>query len=87
MKHLNLNGKSKLMKKTIILSLTLLAVQLVSSCEKNCNCSENYDAAKTYYKGDLVKYDNICWEAEMQGRGIIPGPWMENGNDIWKECE
>mgnify|MGYP000094000431 FL=1 len=48
---------------------------------------QDWDPEVTYVRDDLVNYDGKCWKAEAQGRGIIPGPWLENGNDIWKECK
>jgi len=33
-----------------------------------------------------VSHDGKCWVAVAQGRGIEPGPWMQNGNDIWELC-
>ncbi len=67
----------------ILLSTTLL----FTSCKKACNCSETWDNDKTYVKNDLVLHDGTCWKSKAQGKGIEPGPWLENGNDIWKECE
>lgn len=73
------------MKKNILYVLLIIGLGL-TSCNKKCNCTENWDPNLTYVKRDLVKYDGKCWKAVAQGRGITPGPWLENGNDIWHEC-
>jgi hypothetical protein len=70
-----------------ILFCLIIGVGLFTvSCSKKCNCSENWDSTTTYVEDDLVLYDGKCWKALAQGRGIVPGPWQQNGNDIWKEC-
>lgn len=70
-------------KYIIILSITLI----FSACGQDCNCTEDWDENITYVKDDLVNHDGKCWIAVAQGRGIVPGPWLENGNDIWEECD
>ena len=37
-------------------------------------------------KNDLASYNGKCWKAVAQGREIEPGQWLQNGNDIWEEC-
>ena len=74
-----------LMRNTLFLLIILSAI-INTSCQKKCDCSENWDSNLTYVKNDLVLYNDKCWEAIGQGRGIEPGPWLENGNDIWEEC-
>ena len=71
------------MKKIILLACLIIGF---ASCNKKCNCKKDWDSNVTYVKGNLVKYNGKCWEAAAQGRGIVPGPWMQNGNDIWHEC-
>ena len=66
----------------IISSITVL----LSSCQKKCDCTQNWDSSITYVNDDLVSHDGKCWVAVAQGRGIEPGPWMQNGNDIWELC-
>ena len=68
------------------LFIALLFVGSVSSCQKKCECTENWDSSTTYIKNDMVSYDGKCWKATAQGRGIVPGPWLQNGNDIWEIC-
>ena len=69
----------------IFVILILLTFSFIS-CNKSCDCKETWDTDITYSKDDLVSYDGQCWVAITQGKGIIPGPWLENGNDIWEEC-
>lgn len=70
------------------LLLSSLAFFLVfSSCSPECICTDDFNDAVTYSKGDVVSYAGTCWKADAQGKGIIPGPWLENGNDIWKELK
>ena len=72
------------MKKVIII---LLISHFLISCEKKkCKNATEWDSTVTYHKKDVVKYNSKYWKAEEQGRGIVPGPWLENSNDIWKEC-
>lgn len=73
------------MKKNFLFVLLILGLGF-TSCNKKCNCTDDYDANITYVKGDLVKYDGKCWKADAQGKNITPGPWLQNGNDIWQEC-
>ena len=72
--------------KRIILYIVIFASVGLIACTKKCDCKLNWDPSVTYVKGDLVNYNGKCWEASDQGRGIIPGPWLQNGNDIWQEC-
>ena len=74
-------------KRNIIVLLTIfISITTMNSCKKKCNCSQNYDATRLYDKGDLVIYNGKCWKASSRGKGITPGPWLQDGNDIWKEC-
>lgn len=78
-------------KSPITLILILLLSGVMTQCTKEkdrtpCSCSQNYDSTITYVTNDMVSYNGTCWYAVAQGRGITPGPWMMNGNDIWKEC-
>ena len=70
----------------VLFILTLVINIFIASCQKKCDCSQSWDSSLTYVKNDLVSYDGKCWEAVAQGRGIEPGPWLQNGNDIWEEC-
>ncbi len=78
------------MKKNTIFRLPLLVavcgILILQSCEKRCNCSANYESTRKYFKGDLVTYDGKCWKAVNEGLGVTPGPWLQDGNDVWKEC-
>lgn len=77
--------KPENMRKT--LSAIAIAICLFAfSCKKKCDCSKIWDSSVTYVKNDMVSYDGKCWKAVGQGKGIIPGPWLQNGNDIWEEC-
>ena len=67
-------------------TLILVICIFIISCEKKCDCNQSWDSSLTYVKNDLVSYDGKCWKAVAQGRGIEPGPWLQNGNDIWEEC-
>ena len=54
----------------------------------NCQCTGNvFDPTLSYNQFDVVEHNGSCWEALAQGRGITPGPWLVNGNDIWIICE
>ncbi len=62
-------------------------ILIITSCvKKNCNCTVTWDSSITYVKNDLVSYNQKCWIAQGQGKGIEPGPWLQNSNDIWVEC-
>jgi putative component of membrane protein insertase Oxa1/YidC/SpoIIIJ protein YidD len=76
----------KFKRNIIVLFTIFISITTMNSCKKKCNCSENYDATRLYDKGDLVIYNGKCWKASSRGRGITPGPWLQDGNDIWKEC-
>ena len=40
-----------------------------------------------YEVDSKVWYHDTCWiNPNSTGRGIIPGPWLENSNDIWIMC-
>jgi hypothetical protein len=70
------------MKTNTIFRLPLLVavcgILILQSCEKRCNCSANYESTRKYFKGDLVTVN--------EGMGVTPGPWLQGGNDVWKEC-
>lgn len=67
--------------------ITLLFLVLIScNKEPECNCVNDFDETITYVENDFVFHDGTCWRAEAQGRGIEPGPWLQNGNDIWRAC-
>ena len=57
------------------------------SCKKKCNCSQLYDSSIIYVSGNLVFHNGKCWKAVAQRKGIELEPWLQNGNDIWKECQ
>ncbi|MBC7411320.1 MAG: hypothetical protein H7331_02550 [Bacteroidia bacterium] len=69
------------------LTIALFLVSLSIACKKKCNCTEVLDSNKIYLKGSLVLYHDTCWKAENQGRGGIPGDWLQKGNDVWKQCK
>lgn len=52
-------------------------------CTDLCRCPDQWENEITYHAGDIVQYHDTCWTASSQGRGIVPGPWQQNGNDIW----
>ncbi len=64
---------------------------LVCEFEKlnfSCDCiGKIFDPVVLYHDFDVVEYNGVCWEAIAQGIGVTPGLWLENGNDIWIECE
>ena len=70
----------------VLFILPLVISIFITSCQKKCDCSQSWESSLTYVKNDLVSYDGKCWKAVAQGRGIEPGPWLQNGNDIWEEC-
>ncbi len=72
--------------KNLLFVLALVFGIFTTSCNKKCNCNQSWDSTVTYYKNDLVSYNGQCWIAVAQGKGIEPGPWLQNGNDIWEEC-
>lgn len=54
----------------------------------NCDCAgQAWNPSSTYSIFDIVEHDGMCWEAVAQGNSTEPGPWLVNGNDIWKLCE
>lgn len=63
----------------------------LSSCASNdrCDCTQDdaFDKMELYVSDDIVYYSGDCYIAVEQGKGIVPGPWLENGNDIWKLCQ
>lgn len=70
-----------------ILALSIIISVFTISCKNECDCTQDWDSSLQYSKSDLVSYDGKCWRAIAGGRGIEPGPWLENGNDIWEVCE
>ena len=78
----------KFKKMRILCFILILVISTFSnSCKKKCDCNKSWDSSVTYYKNDLVLYDGKCWIALAQGKAIEPGPWLQNGNDIWEECK
>lgn len=66
----------------------IICIIAIPSCSKKCNCKNDWqDYPVLYHEGDKVWYHDTCWIAIAQGWGIEPGPWQQNGNDIWKPCE
>lgn len=79
-KHKSILNK---LKYKYLFSITLM----FTSCSKSdCNCTNPWDINTTYFEDDLVSHNQKCWIAIAQGKGIEPGPWLYNGNDIWVEC-
>lgn len=72
--------------KSIKYLVLLFLISLFYSCSDSCDCNQDWDPDITYVSNDKVAYDGKCWIAVAQGRGITPGPWLQNGNDIWEEC-
>lgn len=74
--------------KNIVLRVIAIAVVffILNSCKDQCEYTEEWDDSTTYVRGESVTYSGECYIAVNQGRGIIPGPWLENGNDIWELC-
>ena len=77
-----------MLKKLKVLKFTALLICAcsVSSCKKKCTCSPTWNATTIYVPGNMVSYNGNCYEAVNQGAGEVPGPWMQNQNDVWKEC-
>lgn len=69
------------------LLVLLVITAILTSCNDNCNCSEEWDVNIQYLKDDMVSYEGTCWVAIAGGWGVEPGPYLEDGNDIWFECE
>ncbi len=65
----------------------LVIISFLHSCNNNCDCSEEWDSSITYVIDDLVSHNDTCWVSKGRGRGVKPGPWLENGNDIWLVCD
>jgi hypothetical protein len=64
----------------------LILIAFLTSCKNDCNCSDDWDVSIRYFPDDLVFYNDTCWISIGTGR-IRPGPWLQNGNDIWIQCE
>jgi hypothetical protein len=75
-------AKSKRFRVIIFLS----CIMAISSCKKKCTCSATWNSTTVYVPGNTVSYNGNCYEAVNQGSGEVPGPWMQNQNDVWKEC-
>ena len=73
------------MRKVVFILILVISI-FITSCQKKCDCSQSWDSSLTYVKNDLVSYDGKCWKSVAQGRDIQPGPWLQNGNDTWEEC-
>jgi len=73
------------MKKLLVLIAIISSLGFVS-CNKQCNCQNNWDPNTTYTSGDLVFHNGICWRAFAQGGGSIVEPGTPGG-DIWEECK
>lgn len=69
-----------------LLILLLLTVFLIG-CKDKCDCNEGWDNNIQYLIDEKVSHNGKCWIAVLGGRGIEPGPFLENGNDVWIECE
>ena len=72
------------MKKLLLLIAFSFSLVLVS-CNKKCDCQNNWDPNITYYSGNLVLHNGIYWKAFTQGGGSIVEPGTSSG-DIWEEC-
>ncbi len=68
-------------------AMLFFSIFFFASCQKRCSCIMEYDENVTYKKGNSVSHEGKCYKAISQGRGIKPGPYRQNGNDIWKECK
>ncbi len=65
----------------------VLTFLLITSCQKSkCNSTEEWIPTVTYAVNEIVWYNDTCWVAINQGRGIEPGPWLQNENDVWMPC-
>ena len=73
------------MKKLTFIAILVLSI-VATACNKKCDCNKNWDETVTYKKHNSVLYNGKCWSAKSQGTGIVPGPWLANGNDIWEPC-
>lgn len=69
-----------------LILIGVISLVIFTSCNR-CDCNEEYNDQITYKKGNKVLYQGVCYKAIHQGNGIEPGPWLENGNDIWEICE
>lgn len=74
------------MKKNLPLFFILLTLSLYS-CEKECDCQQNWvnDCNLTYYPGNLVKHNGVCYKAFAQGTACMVEPGTQMG-DIWGIC-
>ncbi len=72
------------MKKLLFL-IAIISSFSLNSCNKKCDCQNNWDSNITYYSSDLVYHNGKCWRAFAQGGGSIVEPGT-NGGDIWEEC-
>jgi len=72
------------MNKLIIISLSIFSLQ---SCKKDCNCQLDWvnDCNLTYYPGDLIKHNGVCYKAFGQGTACMLEPGTTQG-DIWEVC-
>ncbi len=70
-----------------VLIVLLIFTALFTSCNNDCNCSEDWEEDTLYFTDDLVFHNDTCWICRGGGRRIEPGPFLQNGNDIWFECE
>ncbi|MCF8239438.1 MAG: hypothetical protein K9I85_14850 [Saprospiraceae bacterium] len=73
--------------KIVILFCFFLALGYGCKKDSYCNCKDEWQSAIKYEVDSKVWYHDTCWiNPNTTGRGILPGPWLENGNDIWIMC-
>jgi hypothetical protein len=76
------------MKKLIFMSFGIV-ILTISACKKNdCDCSETWvdDCDLTYYPGDLISHEGVCYSAYAQGKACAVEPGTSEG-DIWEVCD
>ncbi len=77
------------MKKIGSLTFIFLSLLLFSCTKENeCDCQQNWvdDCNLTYFPGDLVEHNGICYRAYAQGNACSVEPGTQQG-DIWEVCD
>ena len=65
--------------------MAIITSFILNSCNKKCDCQNNWDPNIVYHSDDLVNHNGKCCRVFSQGGGSIVERGT-TGGDIWEEC-